>query len=1376
METTAPSLDLLPPTTTLSMSGRQPLSSKSRRFQRTPRHYQAPPVGMYELQAPTPAPQRPGASLVVLLLPVFGTVAGVGIALALGQGRFLLLSLPIMAFSYVAALYGFVNERLRYRRERRVREATYGEYLARQEVTFRQLASDQRGVLLAANPDPEECERRAGRHDPERRLWERNPQDDDFLNLRLGRGPAPTTYAIKAPAQSHLEADPLIERAGELATRFASVHDAPILLSLSAVGIAALVGERRVQRDQVRAWLLQIATHHAPSEVKIVLNYPDAERTEWEWARWLPHTWSDDRGQRYLADNPEATSLCLGRIHDVLRQRRNQAQATPSSGPPRQTPTYVFVFAAPEYLVGPGATSVAIPLQLLLSQGPALGAYAIFLEDHEGAVRAECRAIITAQADNAHLRLVGPPARELFYTPDAVAVGAADRLARTLAPLELETAAATTLPNSLPFLALLGAAQVGDLAVLTRWEASAPFRTLATPIGARGGNETVYLDLHENGHGPHGLVAGTTGSGKSELLQTLIVSLASNYHPHELTFVLIDYKGGGMASAFRELPHQIGIITNLEGSQALRALIALRSEMRRRQRLFDRHLADDRKHIDNYQELRRQRPEIAPLPRLVIIADEFAELKQTQPEFMDELISIVRIGRSLGVHLILATQKPAGIVSDQIWSNTSFRIALKVATTEDSREVLKRPEAADITRPGRAYLQVGNNELFELFQAGYSGAAYRPDEGRRRKDTISLVHADGQRTLLWESTRFVPLSANRNQNQLQAVIEHLRDAAIQAGIARLPGPWLPPLGAVLFLDDLPPFADRPGVATRWDDPPGAWLTPVIGLADDPAEQAQYSLTLNLGRDGHAVIFGAPGTGKTTLLQTLVIALARSYTPEQVQFYILDFGARVLRLLVDLPHVGAVVIPEETERLERLFRLLLDESERRKRLLEALPGVGNLAAYRQQRRDAPPALVLIIDNFAEFVGIFQDPSYRGPNHLETITRLSREGGNLGLHLVFTANSTYGFPARILTNITAVLALELTEANEYANAVGRKGDDPLPLRGVRGRGLVRGERLLEFQAALPAAGETMTDRVDALRECIREIARGWTGERAAPIRTLPTVLPLDDLLPQPARLSGASQVALAVPLARDAETLEPIELPLTELPHFLIAGPPRCGKTTLLQTWALALAACYAPERVTFAIVSLGGGQFQAFRALPHTIAYAGDGQQAAQRAQQLAAELDARRRWLDEAERGGRFDADGDGLLRQFPAIVLLIDDYDQFAAGAAGAAKDLLEAQIRRGPRLGLHTIVAGASAALRSAYGDNLAKFLRETKTGLLLGTTDNADAEVFNLYLGNRGGSELPPGRGYLLRRGQPQLVQAATWHAGGGSLAERIAALGR
>src|SRR5699024_1019418 len=235
-------------------------------------------------------------------------------------------------------------------------------------------------------------------------------------------------------------------------------------------------------------------------------------------------------------------------------------------------------------------------------------------------------------------------------------------------------------------------------------------KTLAVPLGVRGTEDYVYLNLHEKAHGPHGLVAGTTGSGKSEILQSYILSLAINYHPHEVGFLLIDYKGGGMASLFRDLPHLLGVITNLDGSESMRALASIKSELARRQLIFN---AFDVNHIDDYSKIFRAGEADEPMPHLFIISDEFAELKKEQPEFMSELVSTARIGRSLGVHLILATQRPSGIVDEQIWSNSKFKLALKVQNEADSKEVIKTPDAANITEPGRAYLQVGNNEIYE---------------------------------------------------------------------------------------------------------------------------------------------------------------------------------------------------------------------------------------------------------------------------------------------------------------------------------------------------------------------------------------------------------------------------------------------------------------------------------------------------------------------------------------------------------------------------------------------------------------------------------------------------------------------------------------
>lgn len=321
-------------------------------------------------------------------------------------------------------------------------------------------------------------------------------------------------------------------------------------------------------------------------------------------------------------------------------------------------------------------------------------------------------------------------------------------------------------------------------------------------MGLRGQDDIVQLNLHEKAHGPHGLVAGTTGSGKSEIIQSYILSLAVNFHPHDVAFLLIDYKGGGMANLFRDLPHLLGTITNLDGAQSMRALTSIKAELKRRQRLFSEY---DVNHINQYQKKYKLGEVPEPMPHLFLISDEFAELKQNQPDFMAELVSTARIGRSLGIHLILATQKPSGVVNDQIWSNSRFKLALKVADRADSQEMLRTPDAADITQSGRAYLQVGNNEVYELFQSAWSGAEYQPEKDKQgiEDHTIYAINDLGQYEILNDDLSGLEETEDIRQvrTELDAVVGYIHDLVVEEGIPALPQPWLPPLSEVMFAQD-----------------------------------------------------------------------------------------------------------------------------------------------------------------------------------------------------------------------------------------------------------------------------------------------------------------------------------------------------------------------------------------------------------------------------------------------------------------------------------------------------------------------------------------------------------------------------------------------
>ena len=422
-----------------------------------------------------------------------------------------------------------------------------------------------------------------------------------------------------------------------------------------------------------------------------------------------------------------------------------------------------------------------------------------------------------------------------------------------------ENASNAAIPDMLTFLDMYKTSRVEALDMYHKWLENRTYESMRSLIGQKAGEQPVYLDIHEKYHGHHGLVAGTTGSGKSETLQTYILSLVLNYHPHEVAFILIDYKGGGMAQSFIGLPHLAGVITNLGGNQTTRALLSINAEIKRRQHTFNEYKI---KHIDAYIELYRNGEAEEPMPHLLIIADEFAELKKEQPDFVRALVSAARVGRSLGINLILATQKPSGVVDDEIWSNTRFRICLRVADKQDSNEMLKRTDAAYITGTGRGFLQVGNDEIFDEFQSGWSGAPYTPevpfnDDSKAKAVIIGLTGKP-------EAVKKKKKKKGDNVKkftQLDAMVQYAANLAEENHIKPLRQIWLPPLPGLFYLDDL---------ELTWDE---KQIKLPVGLADDPQNQRQFPVYLDFIRDGHLLICGSAGSGKTSLVQTILYGAA-----------------------------------------------------------------------------------------------------------------------------------------------------------------------------------------------------------------------------------------------------------------------------------------------------------------------------------------------------------------------------------------------------------------------------------------------------------------------------------------------------------------------
>ena len=631
-----------------------------------------------------------------------------------------------------------------------------------------------------------------------------------------------------------------------------------------------------------------------------------------------------------------------------------------------------------------------------------------------------------------------------------------------------------------------------DLKVLSRWENHAPYQSLAVPIGLRGKDDLVYLNLHEKAHGPHGLIAGTTGSGKSETIQSYILSLAVNFHPHDVAFLLIDYKGGGMANLFKDLPHLLGTITNLDGAQSMRALASINAEIHRRERLFGQYGVN---HINQYQKKFKLGEATEPLPHLFLISDEFAELKVNQPDFIKELVSIARVGRSLGVHLILATQKPSGVVDDQIWSNSRFKLALKVADRGDSMEMLRTADAAEITQTGRAYLQVGNNEVYELFQTAWSGADYQPEKDQLgiEDHTIYLINELGQYEVLNQDLSGLDMAEEIKEvpTELDVIVQEINHLHQEEGIAAVAQPWLPPLKERITLDEL----DKVVPIEAWQKRTAPSV--LIGVADIPQAQKQEAVAIDLSKDGNILLYGSPGTGKTTFLQTVAMDLARKQSPENLTMYLLDFGTNGLAPLTQLPHVADSLLLDQTEKIQKFIRIINRELDRRKKLLSE-HGVGTIALYREVTGKQEPTMVILMDSYESM----KDEPYE-TDLFKLFMRISREGLSIGVHLIITASRQNNLRAQLYSNFKHQLTLPQNDISEIRGIVGAT---PLAstMEDIKGRALMKRDEVDVVQFALPVAGDNDIQIINNLRDQVQSLKEMWTGRTPAGIPMVPDEL--------------------------------------------------------------------------------------------------------------------------------------------------------------------------------------------------------------------------------------------------------------------------------
>lgn len=1032
------------------------------------------------------------------------------------------------------------QRRLRRRREQR-RQETYQAYLDKMEGLVARETSLQEELLRENDPDCAACAAQV--LSPAPRIWERTEKHSDFLSLRLGCGDLPLRADIQYPERRFtVEEDNLTEAMYRFGERERLVRNVPVCLPLRERFVSGVYAPREERFALAKSLILQIAARHSYDEVKLAVIYDESDGADFSFVRWLPHTMDNGRTVRYLATNADEAKVLSASLSAVFEYRRGLSESRLSDELP-----YFVILCLDKALA---AKTECVRRIQEHKENLKFSVVSLFprLQD----LPKECAAVAAVQGGQGSLTFISavsePPV--LFRTdgtqaPDMARITAV--LANTFVDL---SGSAFTLPRKYTFLEMLGVGAVEHLNLAESWAASDPTKSLAAAVGVDRYGEPFQLDLHERAHGPHGLVAGMTGSGKSEFIISYILSMAIHFHPYEVAFILIDYKGGGMAKAFESIPHTAGVITNLDGNGIQRSLASMRSELHRRERLFrevSKQHSISNIDIYKYQKLYREGKVTEPLPHLLIISDEFAELKKEQSEFMTELTSTARVGRSLGVHLILATQKPGGVVDDQIRSNSRFRVCLKVQDNSDSMEMLGRPEAAALVDTGRFYLQVGNNEIFELGQSAWAGAPYYPAARvlRDRDDAVSVIDTNGRVIAEANVDRFA--AVKDPPKQLDVLTEYIRAFSEGEGIRRWKM-WLDPIPARIDLDQV---TEKYAAA---ESSPFS-LAPVVGEYDDPGHQAQGVLRVPITEGGNVIVYGAAGSGKEMFIEAMCCSLLKHHSPREVSLYLLDFGAETLTSFADAPHVGEVILSYETEKVQNLFKLLLGRLQTRKKLLSRFGG--DLLQYNVQAKQPEPSLVVVIHNYAAFTELFEE---RGAD----INYLTREGTKYGIYFVLTCTGVNNVRLNLLQNFRNIYCLQLNNADDYASVVGKTGG-LLPEK-HRGRGLVRLDKdsLFEFQTA---SVTSQSPPQGWIRAFAKDLAGQYAGVSAAAVPVLPERVTEQFLAPYVA----AGDLS-RLPVGVEKETLDVAYWNFTERPVHLVLSVNREWQGLADAVGALAAGRC------------------------------------------------------------------------------------------------------------------------------------------------------------------------------------------------------------
>lgn len=1315
-------------------------------------------------------------------------------------------------------------------------EAAYKKGLQSARERVEALAQKQQRILHQETPPVAELLKRVQRRD--KSLWERQPNDNDFLNLRLGTGRLPFSATVKAPEQ---EGDDVrLAPALRLAVEFETVDQLPITTNVNRLGAVGIRGNKPSEALYLAYTMVaNIVTHHSPDEAYLyVISHRHDAAERWGWLRWLPHTNAlrgGHGGVARLSFAPGSTDEeVLLEIAQTLRQRSDDKKRAR-----RLEPHLVIIFDETPTLQGHQVMGLLLGHDPNKEKENLLQASAIFVQNP---VPSQVNAMIEVKGTAVeYWETWARDANQISHT------GAADlstpkqmeQLARSMAPLRTEAsynAAGGSLPGSVRLVELVGATQPDQVDLVRLYsETYDPKKVMAFPIGLNVDLKPQIVILREvgqGGHGSHAMLAGMTGTGKSVMLQAMVLGLALTNSPAHLNFVLADFKGGASELAkLQGLPHLAGFVTDLNPAMVERFRISLESEIRRRKELFDTAKETLGQPVANIRTYNKLNPE-QPLPHLVVLLDEFAFGLNINPNFRGAMDTIAAQGRALGVHLVLSTQRAADF-DNKIRPNIDIRMSLRVANREDSKTMFNRDEAfTRLTRPGQAYVQVGDNDVFEMFQAARADVPYQP-EGTANLELVEnfaiyRILPDGRRHKepLYEhksvaSNKQPQKTENVVVSEAEVLVKHIQQYCATANYPPVRQIALPPLPTAEELPLLTLLANEM-VYSRWHGQ--GWsgetrnvvtrLRLPLGMIDLPAQQEQrpYVLDFNEG-DGNFMVVGPAGAGKSLFLRSLVLGMALTHTPAEVNFYILSRGA-ALTFFETLPHCqGNLVRPMEGERQSRLFVFLEAEINRRRALLREAR-VDSVAALRQVSPALTlPAIFLIIEDYA---GFRADHEMAQGERLEQVAMLAREGGAVDLHLVISSNDTRSIQ-RLRDNVRGRLALGMKSAGDYLEFLEKRAE---ALPEIVGRGYMVQEQFpLECQIAAPTPQPLRSMQETAwLKEMVSAMNAHWSGYRPLPVVELPSYVELTWLwemsvqqtdtaafltalqtawgreskpvtvadLPEwsvRAPILGAGNLfdTTTAPVGIAYETQRPFAIELMEWGAYsLLVGPAKSGKSDLLLTFCLAAACALPPEQLMFVILDLRPPHgLQPLMALPHA-RYARNRQQAKEHLSALLHTLEQQ----GEAVLSSSQMTTGFLVNAARKRVVLVVDDLLALMQRGDGELFKLVDECVRIGQDIGLNLLLADTSQNITQArqwppspimvqqangvqtsqmYSTKFVQAAFQYGRGVAL-TADAADVAPLTPQMrlkrtvGQMHSLQLGQGRGVILQEGEAQVVQFA------------------